>query len=95
VGNWDYSWAHHTASRIAFYPDGTYGAVHDYRTTTAYSGTWKLEESVVTLTEYGYDTNSGANWGPNTYRFDFTGSKYPALAGLSNGTQPVVLTRPK
>ena len=93
VGDYAYEWNGCPDGILCINKDGTYGAMHHPTGRTAYHGTWTLAGAVVTLEEYGYDVVTGAQWGPTTYRFDFTGSALPKLVGKSNGSGHVALTR--
>jgi len=94
VGYHDYSWGQFPSGYIYFDKNGDYGAVHDAASGTAYGGTWSVKDEAVTIVEYIYDMATGERrGGPTTFVFDFKGSRYPNLVGVSNGSVPVAITR--
>ena len=99
VGYWRYEWDDWPAGVICFDKDGSYSSIfadHPPRASTVYAGTWTLDGDVLTLADSSFDAGTGEHkGGPVIYRYDFAGSKYPNLAGTSNGVKPVKLSNPK
>lgn len=95
AGEWQYAWGPHPDGAIILNRDGTYGAVHVHGSQTRYYGTWAVSGTTVTLTERGFDLETGRTWAGGTYVFEFGATRPPALSGLSNRDSPVKLTRPQ
>lgn len=95
VGEWDYAWGQWPNGGIVFNADGSYGAMHDFNSTTAYGGTWTVKDNTLTIVERSYDLETGRSAAGGTYVFDFGATRVPNLAGVSNGDVPVKLTKPK
>lgn len=92
AGTWLYSWGTWPNGVIALERDGSYSAVHDANSGTAYCGTWTFADDVLTIREWSVNRTTGERgWGPNVYVFDFKGSKYPVLAGTSRPGDKVKL----
>lgn len=97
TGRFDYAWGNWPDGTILFGADGTYSAQHQPGSALIYYGTWTIEDkgTSVVIQEWVYNADLGTVSGPQEYRFAFDVSKYPHLAGTSNGTTAVKLSNPK
>lgn len=94
AGTWHYEYGDHRAGTIWLYPDGTYCACH-VPGGSILAGDWWCAGATLTLSEWSYTPDLGRISGPTRYEFRFDVSRFPTLAGESNGTTRVVLARPR
>lgn len=84
-GNWRYEWSSMLGGYIIFDGQGGYTAQHDPASTTTYSGTVAVSDDSITITEWTFDSATGASSGPVCYRFDVDVREWPTLPGKSTG----------